>query len=61
MKPLDLTKALKKYKSGWVAIDERKKEVVAYSKDFKSINKKIENKQNVVLMAASDDYYGLIT
>ena len=41
MTPIDLTKTLKKYKSGWVAIDETKKTVVAHAKDFSGINKKV--------------------
>lgn len=58
---MDLTKALKKYKSGWVAIDESTKKVVAHAKDFSAINKKISGKKNVFVMAAAKEYYGFIT
>jgi hypothetical protein len=61
MKALDLTKTLKKYKSGWVAIDETKQKVVAHAKDFASINQKIQNKKELFIMPASQEYYGFIT
>lgn len=61
MKLLDLTKALKKYQSGWVAIDETKSKVVAHAKDFESISKKIGDKKNIFIMPASDNYFGFIT
>lgn len=61
MKALDLTKALKKYRSGWVAIDEKQSTVVAHAKDFDAINKKVVNRRDVFVMPASDEYYGFIT
>lgn len=61
MKALDLTKTLKKYKSGWVAIDEKKTTVVAHAKSFGAINKKVISKKDVFVMPASDEYYGFIT
>ncbi len=61
MTPTDLTKTLKKYKSGWVAIDELKKTVVAHAKDFSGINKKVANKKNVFIMAATEEYFGFVT
>lgn len=61
MKALDLTKALKKYNSGWVAIDENRQQVVAHASDFESINQKIKNKKNIFIMPASDEYFGFIT
>lgn len=61
MKILDLTKALKKYKSGWVAIDKKKQVVVAYARDFTSINKKVTKKSGVFIMPASQEYFGFIT
>jgi hypothetical protein len=57
----DLTKTLKKYKSGWVAIDESNKRVVAHAKDFSGINKKVANKKNVFIMAATEEYFGFVT
>ncbi|MBI3366116.1 hypothetical protein HY041_00615 [Candidatus Roizmanbacteria bacterium] len=58
---MDLTKALKKYQSGWVAIDETKKRVIAHAKDFTEINKKVRGKKNVFIMAAAKEYFGFIT
>ena len=58
---MDLTKALKKYKSGWVAIDEAKEKVVAHAKDFSGINKKVSGKKNVFIMVAAKEYFGFIT
>ena len=61
MTPIDLTKTLKKYKSGWVAIDETKRTVVAHAKDFSEINKKVSGKKNIFIMAATKEYFGFIT
>lgn len=61
MKALDLTKALEKFKRGWVAIDEKNNKVIAHAKDFESINKLPIKGKDIVLMPASDDYYGLVT
>jgi len=61
MKLLDLTKTLKTYKSGWVAIDEIKGKVIAHAKDFESISKEVKYKKNVFIMPASDNYFGFIT
>lgn len=40
MKATDLTKSLKKYSSGWVAINETNNTVVAHAKDFQLLTKK---------------------
>lgn len=61
MKTMDLTKTLKKYQAGWVAIDESKHRVVAYGEDFASINEKIKDKKGVFIIPASKEYYGFIT
>lgn len=61
MKLLDLTEALKKYKTGWVAIDENKKKVVAHAKDFESISRKVKYNKNVFIMPASNNYFGFVT
>lgn len=61
MTPIDLTKKLKKYKSGWVALDEHYN-VVAHAKTFADIEKIVRSKKlNVTLMAASDNYFGFVT
>lgn len=61
MTPIDLTQKLKKYKSGWVALD-KKYNVVAHAKTFADIEKKVKGKKaNVTLMAASENYFGFVT
>lgn len=61
MTPIDLTQKLKKYKSGWVALD-RKYNVVAHAKTFSDIEKKVKDqKASVTLLPASGNYFGYIT
>lgn len=61
MTAIDLTKKLKKYKAGWVALD-KKHNVVAYVQTFSDIEKKVEGKkENVTLLPASENYFGFIT
>lgn len=61
MKTIDLTKSLKSYTSGWVALDE-KNNVVAQAKSFRDISEKVKDKKSeVILMPASDNYFGFIT
>lgn len=61
MKLLDLTRALKQHKSGWVAIDEKTNKVIAHAKNFELMNKKVKYNKNVFIMPASDNYFGLVT
>jgi len=61
MTPLDLSKTIKKYKTGWLAIDEQNKKVIAHAKDFATISKKKYPNKNIVLLPASDEYFGLVT
>ncbi|HVZ11510.1 MAG TPA: hypothetical protein VG965_00620 [Patescibacteria group bacterium] len=62
MKAIDLKKNLKGYKKGWVAIDTRKKnKVVAHSDSLEEISKKIDGMKNILLIPASDNYFGFIT
>lgn len=60
MKPIDLTKALKPYKSGWVAINE-KSLVIAHAKTFEDITKKVIGAKKFFLMPASQNYFGFVT
>ncbi len=61
MTAIDLTKKLKKYKSGWVALDKNHK-VIAHAETFKAISEKVkEKRRQVVLIPASDNYFGFIT
>jgi hypothetical protein len=61
MKPIDLTKTLKPYKYGWVAIDEKNNKVVAHAESFGKISERMKNCENVYLLPASDNYFGFIT
>jgi len=60
MKTIDLTQSLKKYTSGWVAIDKNR-QVIAHAKTFESITKKIQKNPEVLLIPASKDYFGFVT
>lgn len=61
MKRLDLSKALKPYTHGWVAINDLTGKIVAHAKDFNSITKKVKKNRNISLLPASDNYFGIIT
>lgn len=60
MTPLNLSKTLRTYKSGWVAVDKNQK-VVAHAKSFKEIAKKAQDQKDVFLMPAAKDYFGYLT
>lgn len=61
MTPVDLTQKLKKYKSGWVALD-KKHNIIAYGKTFSDIEKKVQGKkESAILLPTSDNYFGFIT
>lgn len=63
MKGIDLTKQLKPYKSGWVAIFNEK--VVAHTKSFELIieeAKKLKKpRKDILLVPASKNYFGFVT
>lgn len=63
MKGLDLTKQLKPYKSGWVAIDNNK--VITHAKNFELIIEEIKklkkSSKDILLVPASKNYFGFIT
>ncbi len=61
MVALDLTQALKGYKDGWVAIDEKNYEVVAHAENYEKIEEKVKDRNDILLMPASDNYFGFIT
>ena len=61
MKPINLTKTIKSYKSGWVAVDERKKKVIAHARTFEAITKKAKEMENIFIMPAAKNYFGYIT
>ena len=60
MKSVDLTKVLKPYKKGWVALNQDFK-VIAHANTFKLISDKAAHKKGIVLMPASEDFSGLVT
>jgi len=63
MKTIDLKSELKKYKKGWVAINSGNK-VVEWASSFEKISEKIEDyedKKTMMIIPASDNYYGFIT
>lgn len=59
-KPIDLSKTLASYISGWVAVDKENR-VVAHAKDFSSICKKVKDVKDAFLVPASKNYFGFIT
>ncbi len=61
MTPIDLTKLLKKYTSGWVALTSDYSRVVAYSKKFIDLQKKVKDKKNIVVIQAFDNYYNYVS
>jgi len=61
MTVLDLTKNLRGYRSGWVALDKNHK-VVFHGKTFGELSEKIKNKkEKLVLLPASENYFGIVT
>lgn len=60
MTPIDLTKTLLPYKTGWVAINKNNK-VVAHAENFSTISEKVKNKKDILLIPASKNYFGFIT
>lgn len=63
MKSTDLSKILKNFTSGWVAITSDYTQVLAYGKTLKEVTKKVEklNRTDVVLFSASKNYRGYAT
>ena len=63
MKPINLTKTLKGYYDGWVAMSKDYKRVLYHGKNFIELMGKVEkdSKQNeVVLFPTSKDYRGFV-
>lgn len=65
MRVVDLSKILKPYKSGWVAIDKNNNKVVAHAEEFETITDKIDKlakkNKDILLVPASENYFGFIT
>lgn len=61
MSPIDLTKLLKKYKSGWVAVSNDYGRVIAHAEKFIELQKKVKNNKNVVVIQAFNNYYNYVS
>lgn len=63
MQTVNLSKLLKNFSSGWVAITSDYKKVVASGKTLKEITDKVskEKRDDIVLIPASKNYRGFIT
>lgn len=63
MKALDLTKQLKPYRTGWVAIFNDR--VIAHAKSFELIVKEVKKlkkpSKDTLLIPASKNYFGFVT
>lgn len=61
MSPINLTKLLKKYKSGWVAVSSDYNRVVAHAEKFIELQKIVKNKKDVIVIQAFKNYYNYIS
>jgi len=63
MKPVDLTKLLRPYKSGWVALSKDYKKVITFAPTLEKLDSKLDKLENpdVVLISASNNYRGFVT
>ena len=61
MKVLNFSQITKPYKSGWLAIDQKTPKVVAHAGTYQSIVKKIGKKKDIILLPASENYFGFVT
>ena len=63
MQTINLSKILKNFSSGWVAISSDYKKVVASGKTLKEVTDKIvkQNRDDVILISASKNYRGYVT
>lgn len=63
MKTINLSKVLKGFSSGWVAITADYKQVIAFGKTLEAVSKSLEKQKrdDVVLISASRNYRGFVT
>lgn len=61
MTPIDLTKLLKKYKSGWVAVSDDYSRVIAHTEKLIDLQKRIKNNPKVVVIQAFGNYYNFVS
>ena len=63
MNTINLVNELKKYKKGWVVINSKNK-VIDWASSFAKISKKVEkhkDEEKLLIIPASNNYYGFIT
>lgn len=58
MKPIDLTKVIKKYTNGWIALSPDYKKVVGHGKSIKVVVSQAQSKgvEDPILMRAAKSY-----
>lgn len=63
MQTINLSKLLKNFSSGWVAITSDYKKIVASGKTLKEVTNKVtrQKRYDVVLISASKNYRDLVT
>lgn len=63
MKTVNLSKLLKNFSSGWVAITSDYKKVVASGESLKEVSQAVEKQKrdDVVLISAAKNYRGFVT
>jgi len=61
MSPINLTKLLKKYKSGWVAVSSDYSHVVAHAEKFIELQKQVKGRKDVVVIQAFNNYFNYVS
>ncbi len=63
MKTINLSKVLKNFSSGWVAITADYKKVVASGKSLKEVSRAVgkQKRDDVVLISVAKNYRGFVT
>lgn len=63
MQTVNLSKLLKNFSSGWVAITSDYKKVIASGNTLKEVTEKVkkQNRDDVVLIPAAKNYRGFVT
>lgn len=61
MSPIDLTKLLNKYRSGWVAVSSDYARVIAHAEKFIELQKMVKDKKDVVIIQAFNNYYNYVS
>jgi hypothetical protein len=61
MNPNSLINILKPYKKGWIAINNKRKIVIAHSDTYDEIESKAQGKKDILLIPVSNNYFGFVT